>query len=791
MSIISISAYGFSFLLIAFLIFIVLSAKINKTNAFFALTLFFLLGWAFTLFYYYSAATEANVLIIGRLNFVMAVLFAPSLYLFIKNYPIPKKDFSFFEKFAVIETLLLAIATQFSPIIVATEHVVGKDRITEYGQFYNIFILHFIGYLVISLIRVFQKWRSAEGIQKIQASILFWSITISLAFGLTTNIVVPLLYNDYKIISLETYTLIQNLGVISSITFGIPISISILKFQFLDVRLLIGKVLNKIILSIFVLSVFYTVTYVEIFIFTTVFRIEVLIVGIIIAMLFVSYYETLSQYTQAFIEKVVINPFYNATKSAEEFNTRIGSILEANLIAKNTIEILQQTVNPEGMFIYFAPTAKKLSPLITTAGTFAHLQSATIPKGIFNHQKFSHKVFSIDRFQEDDDQRSINEFEKFVSNLNENSKNIKIIIFITKGSERFGFIALGERNAKLVYSTVDIQFLENVADSLGWALARTHLYSELDSFNEQLQEKINQATIELRKKIEELNDGKTIIQEKNLQLKNAYHELKTLDNAKSEFISIASHQLRTPISIIKGYLSMILEGDFGGMPEPQLIALHKASDNIQQLNDIVEDILNASRIERGKMAISPEKTEIVELVKSVVSQLQPKADKKQLTLTYKGGIKEFITLADRNKIYEVIINLVDNAINYTQKGSVTVITDHTPEGDLLIAVKDTGIGIPEKFKAKMFQRFSRSDNAKSIRPDGTGIGLYVAKSFIEAHQGQIWFESTVNVGTTFFVKLLKNPIFPAAPSDEETTPQVSQEDSNTVNVPQTLKKKKR
>jgi signal transduction histidine kinase len=315
-----------------------------------------------------------------------------------------------------------------------------------------------------------------------------------------------------------------------------------------------------------------------------------------------------------------------------------------------------------------------------------------------------------------------------------------------------GAIFLGIKANNVEFTKNDIDLLEEIIQFSSVAISRALLYQETSTF-------ANKLKIEVKERTKELEAAQIDLQAKNLQIKNAFHELKTLDNAKSEFISIASHQLRTPISIIKGYISMIQEGDFGEVIDQQKLALKKTADNIQQLNDIVEDILNASRIERGKLGISPENTDIIELVKNVVNQLLQKAEKKGLWLRFKTLHKEFITLVDKNKIYEVVMNLIDNAINYTPKGGITVVCGETNEGDLLISVKDTGIGIPDEFKAKMFKRFSRSDNARMVRPDGTGIGLYVAKSFVEAHHGQIWFESVEKKGTTFYVKLLKSPVF--------------------------------
>jgi len=216
---------------------------------------------------------------------------------------------------------------------------------------------------------------------------------------------------------------------------------------------------------------------------------------------------------------------------------------------------------------------------------------------------------------------------------------------------------------------------------------------------------------------------------------------------------------------------MMEDGDFGKITTPQQEALLKTISNIQQLNDIVEDILNASRIEKGKLAISPKEGDVVELAENVVSQLVSRAEHKGLKLTFKTSEKHFNIQMDKNKIYEVVMNIVDNAIHYTQKGSIHVNCQINGE-EIVISIKDTGIGIPKSFQKKMFHRFSRSENAKSIRPDGTGIGLYVVKAFVEAHKGKLTYETEEGKGTTFFITLYQKPKFDFQ-SEEENKKEVT------------------
>ncbi len=224
------------------------------------------------------------------------------------------------------------------------------------------------------------------------------------------------------------------------------------------------------------------------------------------------------------------------------------------------------------------------------------------------------------------------------------------------------------------------------------------------------------------------------------QLEKANKKLKKLDTLKDEFISIASHQLRTPLTVIKGYLSMIMEGDFGEVNGKQIDPMHKITESSDRLVQLVENILNVSRIESGRLKFNFTKVQLEDLVKSVVDELINKAKLKLLKLNFNMPALPLPRVKiDEEKMRQVVINLIDNSIKYTDKGSVTV--DLKQSGNNLeFSVSDTGVGIKKDDLRKLFQKFSRGTGATSIT-EGTGLGLYVARQMVEAHKGKIWAQS--------------------------------------------------
>ncbi len=237
-------------------------------------------------------------------------------------------------------------------------------------------------------------------------------------------------------------------------------------------------------------------------------------------------------------------------------------------------------------------------------------------------------------------------------------------------------------------------------------------------------------------------------------LSKANARLRELDRQKSEFVSIASHQLRSPLTAIRGYASLVLEGSYGKLPEGALEAVRRIADSSQQMVFAVEDFLNVSRIEQGRMKYEMNLFDLRASVQAVVNELLPVAQKKGLILTYTADAHEkFNIKGDEGKLRQVIANIVDNCIKYTPKGSIHA--SLTKKGNkLLVIVSDTGVGMKKETIDILFNKYVRAENASRVNVGGTGLGLFVAKQFVDAHNGRIWAESSgEGKGSSFFIEL--------------------------------------
>ncbi|NBD74393.1 hypothetical protein GVX82_05130 [Patescibacteria group bacterium] len=233
------------------------------------------------------------------------------------------------------------------------------------------------------------------------------------------------------------------------------------------------------------------------------------------------------------------------------------------------------------------------------------------------------------------------------------------------------------------------------------------------------------------------------------KLQHANERLKKLDTMKTEFVSVASHQMRSPLTAIMGYSSLILEGSFGPVSEKVRGAATKILRSGKSMSIAIDDFLNVTRIEQGRMQYDAETFDLVELVAGTVEDLQLVAEEKHLALSAKLPDHAVEIHADRGKIKQVLTNLIDNAMKYTREGLITVTVTLPNMNEVQVSVADTGIGIPTENLPDLFQKFVRADNANTLSVQGTGLGLYIAMQLVAAHKGRIWVESEEGKGSTF------------------------------------------
>lgn len=244
-----------------------------------------------------------------------------------------------------------------------------------------------------------------------------------------------------------------------------------------------------------------------------------------------------------------------------------------------------------------------------------------------------------------------------------------------------------------------------------------------------------------------------------------------IDRMKSEFISLASHQLRTPLSAIKTYAHMLIDGYMGTITPPQRKSLQTVVVAANRMNELISTLLNITRIESGSITITPKLVNLQKVAEEIIKELDHTARAKGVTLRLKISTTHPTVKTDSLIIKEIISNLVSNAIKYTpDQGSVTIRLSSRGKLQALICVEDTGFGIPKHSQAQIFTKFFRAQNVVRRETSGTGLGLYLVKGLTEQLGGKVWFESEEDKGSRFYLVLPQRLDGPVKPTKSLPTP---------------------
>lgn len=244
----------------------------------------------------------------------------------------------------------------------------------------------------------------------------------------------------------------------------------------------------------------------------------------------------------------------------------------------------------------------------------------------------------------------------------------------------------------------------------------------------------------------------------NKMLKHQHIELEALNNVKDEFVSLASHQLRTPATGIKQFLGLLLEGYAGLLTDQQALYVQKAYDSNERQIDLVNSLLRTAQVDAGRVSLNKTFTNLRVIVEEVIESLQEVFAARQQTVTiYEKGVVSDIYI-DAARMRMVLENLIDNASKYTDTGGEILISLAETKTHATISIKDTGVGIPENELKHIFDKFNRIPNKLSDDASGTGLGLYWAKKIVSLHKGTIKVTSQIGVGTEFIVKIPKGVI---------------------------------
>lgn len=570
------------------------------------------------------------------------------------------------------------------------------------GIFYPIYVVCIIilSSVVIARLIINQRSYPRRSQERQVSNVILVTIVAAIAIGLITNVVIPVLTNNEGVIGL---------GLISVNLFAGGLAWSIIRHRFLDIHFFVIRAaayLTTLFVMTFVLVVPVVYAFCYFMHYHPKFGQFASIVFLSVAILYVL------QYVRVLFDRFTTRIFFRKYYDPQDVLDKISNVLvrtsDVKELRESTTQILKEAIRPSDFkYALFSDLDESNSVLATD-----------IEKHIRNLSNTSN-VFDLEELVRGG---------SIVPNPDLNIGSIGLAVKLRTTHENLGYMVLGHKQSGETYTDRDRRLLGVAADEIAISMQNALRFLEIQNFNETLQKKIEDATKRLRE---------------------SNRKLKMLDETKDDFISMASHQLRTPLTSVKGYLSLVLDGDAGAIKDNQRKLLTQAFISSQRMVYLIADLLNVSRLKTGKFIIESTPINLADVVQEEVSQLVETAQSRTLTMAYHKPAHFPVLMLDETKIRQVCMNFMDNAIYYTPAGGhIDVEVKELPK-TIEFRVIDNGIGVPKEEQHHLFTKFYRAKNAQRARPDGTGLGLFMAQKVIVAQGGAVIFSSKEGQGSTF------------------------------------------
>lgn len=691
------------------------SKRHYDTKQWFFLVCLCLAVWSAGLEMFSLADNGAALDIASRWFYVASAVFCPALAIFTaKSFlPLTKSVRSFI----FISSSLFIVLSIY--IILAPEFIINASEITtpvDFSQIpinainYIVFATFFSVFFLVVMWFGYVAWRKSDNIRRKQVAIYMTGLLVSSIPGFVVDLLLPAL-GDYRYVWV---------GPVAIILFLFAIMYSIVKYRLMDVKTAVARSVSYMLLLIALAVVYVISAYViSIVIFQRTLTIDsrVNFMNMILAILLAFLYQPIKK----FFNKLTDRVFYYGEYDADTFAREISKILTYTA----DLQLLTRRV---GNYIASSLKAEKVAFCIPEKGIYGRTgrrRLSVVEEDVRRIMDYYYKYCSFPEVILANQVKDP-ELKKLLD-----IHRTKIVVPLLHQNQETGILFLGEHKS-LGYSSRDIEMLESIAGELAVSIRNSLSMEEINELNKSLQRRIDEATKELR---------------------FSNRQLQRLDEAKNEFISMASHQLRTPLTSIKGYLDMMLEGDLGKISPTQRAVLREAFSSSERMVRLINDFLNVSRLQTGKFTIDKQSVDIAQILRDEVSLLKVVADQRSVEMVLKVDKKIPSLAVDSEKIRQVMLNMIDNAIYYSNPHKKVVITLKSSGKMIEFSVKDSGIGVPKSEQANLFGKFFRGTNAKKRRPDGTGVGLFLAKKVILSHDGEMIFESEEGKGSTFGFRL--------------------------------------
>mgnify|MGYP003591805323 CR=1 FL=1 len=665
--------------------------------------------WHLAVLAFLTTPSAETALAATKVFYVAAGLFPPLLLAFALVYPAPRKPVSNLTLGSLaFAGVAMAAAVAFVPhFMVQSISLESGAKLVEISTVsYLIYALYFAILFSTAIVVAFRKHFTGKGDARMQAGLYASGILINSVPGFWANLYLPFTGNyDYIWV-----------GPASSVFFLALVLYGMTRHGMFSIRSTAVRSTAYVFTLVTLVAVYYSVAYLLTFLFPQAEALATftplnMSIALVLALIF--------QPVKRFFDKTTNRVFYRDTYSTDTFYTEFNKTLAATanlstLFAK-AAQYISDTLKSDGVSFFAYADKRRITVGVPRAINLPPADADMLAEYTRMHQG----VIALDKLQDASMRRMLV------------SHRVSLVLPLQYEQEVIGYLLLGAHKGA-GYTPRDITTLETVSDELAIAVHNALSVYALKELNSSLEQRIDAATKELRA---------------------SNNQLQKLDEAKDEFISMASHQLRTPLTSIKGYISMLMEGDVGKVSAEQKELLAQVFMSSERMVRLISDFLNVSRLQTGKFVIERHPVDLSLLVRRELDGLESSAAARNLTFQFKAPKNLPILELDENKIQQVVMNFCDNAIYYSRDGGKITVTLKKVAGAVELRVKDSGIGVPEHERAQLFGKFFRATNARRARPDGTGVGLFLAKKVIQDHGGTILFESTEGKGSTFGFRL--------------------------------------
>jgi len=571
------------------------------------------------------------------------------------------------------------------------------------GFFYHFYVLYFVAYALFSFYLLYSSYLKASGIKKAQIKFSLIGIFLNFIGGITNFF---LWYG----IAIPPY------GNILASSYVFFTAYAIIKYQLMDIRFFLRKI------SVYTLS--FLVVGIVMALMHYFFHALVAYVGfwedfgILIIAVFV--FSFVKKYFSSLSNRYIFSSLYSEDEVIEEINSKLQTMLDLKEVCGYLTDFFSAKIESKNFALFFQDKiSRKYQMRYLQKDSSDNFLKIEKDNGLVLSKKLEELYFRknkpviIDEIVESED-RSLIESATLLGEL-----EVELAIPLKIKDNFIGFMALGKKMNKKNYSSQDISMLCHIGRQIALQIENMFLYNEIKNYNIKLRKEIK---IALKKYVD------------------ANYKLTKLNEVKNNFISIASHKLRTPISVIKGYSSMLLDGEMGEMSERIRSSVENINIANRRLLDMIENLLDVSRIDSGEMKFKFECDGLEAEVEKIFNKYFDRAREKGINLMFKKPMNLPKVLFDRRSMDIVIGNLIDNAINYTAKGKI-VIGIEKAKNKIIFWIKDTGIGFERDDKINLFEKFYRGAGTSVLHTEGTGLGLYFANKIIKIHRGRLYAES--------------------------------------------------